>query len=83
MFSSARRRQTRPDPHGNTAFAALPNVTVPGPLNFVHALATVEPVGRPSSVTTPLSEAPAGKEIVAFVPAFTVGAWLVCTTGVI
>jgi len=51
----------------------LANATAPGPLNFVHALVTVDPAGSPSSATTPFSEALAGKVIVAFGPAFTVG----------
>ena len=47
---------------------------MPGPLNFVHALVTVAPVGSPSSVTEPFSEAPAGSVIVCAVPALTTGA---------
>ena len=45
----------------STAAAALPNVTVPGPLTFVHCVVTPTP-GRPSSVTVPASDAVVGRE---------------------
>jgi len=48
--------------------AAGANVTRPGPLTLVHALVTAAPVGRPSSVTDPLSDALAGNVIVAPAP---------------
>ena len=40
---------------------------------MIQAVVTVAPAGKPSSVTRPLSDALAGRVIVAFVPAFTVG----------
>jgi hypothetical protein len=59
----------------------LANVTFPGPLNLLHVLVTVAPVGNPSSVTEPLSDAPVGNVIVAAVPALTVGATFVGAGG--
>ena len=38
----------------------LPNVTVPGPLNFDHVTVSVLPTGRPSSVAVPLRLAEVG-----------------------
>src|SRR5687768_2363437 len=40
--------------------AALPNVTVPGPVILLQAVVIAEPVGRPSSVTVPLRAAVLG-----------------------
>ncbi len=55
--------------------AALPNVTVPGPLTCVQAVVTVAGgVGNPSSVTVPSSVATAGRVIVWSGPALTTGA---------
>ena len=57
--------------------AALPNVTVPGPLTSVQVVVTVAGgFGKPSSVTVPSSVAAAGKVIVWSGPALTTGAWL-------
>ena len=54
--------------------AALPNVTVPGPLTFVQVVVTAPGgFGRPSSVTVPSSVAVAGKVIVWSGPALTTG----------
>ena len=53
---------------------ASPNVTVPGPDTFDHAVVNV-PAGNPSSDAEPDSEAEAGKVTVVSIPAFTTGAW--------
>ena len=42
----------------------LPNVTVPGPLNFDHVTVSVLPAGRPSSVAVPVRLAAAGSVMV-------------------
>ena len=56
---------------------AFANATAPGPLTMVHATET-DPggFGTPSSVTVPVSGAPAGSVIVWFTPASTWGGWL-------
>ena len=53
---------------------ALPKVTVPGPETLVQVLATLPgELGRPSSVTLPVSDAVPGSWIVWSGPAFTTG----------
>src|SRR5436190_864254 len=61
---------------------AFPNVTVPGPLNFVHAVVRVLPVGRPSSLAVPVRLAVAGRVMARSAPALTVGAWFTGGGGV-
>ena len=56
------------------AVAAFVNVTVPGPLTFVHDAVSLFD-GSPSSVTVPASVADAGDVIVWSGPALAVGAW--------
>ncbi len=54
--------------------AASPNVTVPGPLTFVHCVVSGE--GIPSSLAVPASVAVAVGNVSAWSgPAFTTGAW--------
>ena len=58
-----------------SAATELPNVTVPGPLTFVHDAVTAPGGdGRPSSATVPSREAPAGKVTARSGPASTNGA---------
>lgn len=57
--------------------AGLVNATVPGPLALLQVIASVLPLGSPSSLAVPVSDAPPGSVIVWFVPAFTVGGWFV------
>ncbi len=63
---------------------ALPKVTVPGPLIWVHVVVTTPGgLGKPSSVTVPSSAALAGRAIVWSAPALTTGAWFAgCTVTV-
>src|SRR5688572_22715723 len=56
-----------------TAFVGA-KVTVPGPLSFDHATVSVLPVGRPSSVAVPASDAVAGNVMAWSAPASTTGA---------
>jgi len=46
------------------AEAALPNVTVPGPLTLLEAAVTGPPMGNPSSLTEPVRVALDGNEMV-------------------
>ena|SRR5437016_641755 len=46
------------------AVLGFAKVTVPGPLTVLHAIVTVEPDGRPSSLTVPLSVAAFGSVMV-------------------
>ena len=63
--------------------AALPKVTVPGPLTLLHAVVTVAGgFGSPSSDTVPSSAAAAGSVIVSAAPALTVGGRLRATVTV-
>jgi len=50
----------------------LPNVTVPGPLDFDQVVVSV-PDGKPSSLAEPLKAAEAGSVIAWLEPALTVG----------
>ncbi|MFN7916651.1 MAG: hypothetical protein U0Q55_15015 [Vicinamibacterales bacterium] len=59
------------------AWAAFANVTVPGPLICVHAVVTVAPCGRPSSVTVGVNESVAGSTTLRWGARLTFGAWLV------
>jgi hypothetical protein len=52
------------------------NVTLPGPLTFVQALASAAPNGNPSSATVPFNVTTDGSVIVCAVPALTNGARL-------
>ena len=52
------------------------NVTVPGPLTFVHPTVTLAPSGNPSSITVPWSDAIPGSVIAWSLPALTTGALL-------
>src|SRR3989442_6113150 len=52
----------------------LPNVTVPGPLNFDHVVMSVSPTGRLSSVDIPFRTAEAGRVVVRLRPALTTSA---------
>ena len=63
-----------------TALAPFANVTLPGPLNLLQVRITATPVGNPSSVTEPFSDAPAGSVIVEPLPALTVGGRFVGVT---
>src|SRR5690606_15975982 len=55
---------------------AFPNVTVPGPLTFVHVVVIADGgFGRPSSVAVPLRFADAGNAIDWSDPALTTGGW--------
>ena len=64
--------------------AALPNVTVPGPLTRVQVVVTAAGgFGSPSSVTVPSSVATPGKVIVWSGPALTDGAWLAALTVIV
>ena len=57
-----------------TELAALPNVTVPGPLNLLQVCVRVPPDGSASSLlTVPARLAVAGRVIVWSAPALTVG----------
>src|SRR5687768_5828756 len=59
---------------------ALLNVTVPGPDTLLHEICNSLPGGRPSSMARPTSVATAGKRIVWFSPASTIGgAFVGCT----
>src|SRR2546429_3132795 len=64
------------------AFGLL-NATVPGPLTFDQVMVKVPPVGRPSSLTAPLSVALFGKVRVKSGPAFTTGGWLAAFTTIV
>jgi hypothetical protein len=59
------------------AWAAFPNVTVPGPLTTLHAVVTAAGgFGSPSSAALPASDAGPGTTTDWSAPAFTLGAWL-------
>src|SRR5687768_14780423 len=77
--SSAMRRRTyvpgAPNVAVETAAFAGAKSTVPGPLSFDHRIARVLPGGSPSSLTVPVSDAPAGRVTATSGPAFTSGAW--------
>ena len=61
----------------------LANVTVPGPLTFVHVKVNAPGgFGSPSSVAEPLKLAPLGRVIVWSGPAFATGRLLTVTTTV-
>src|SRR2546426_11205974 len=74
--SVAVSRRTYVPPAENDAVVfvtlALPNVTVPGPLNFDHVVVSV-PLGNPSSLAAPCNIAMAGSVMVWSVPALAVG----------
>src|SRR5262245_21354267 len=63
------------------AAAALPHVTLPGPLTLLHVVVTALPAGRPSSLTVPAMDALAGRVTAVSAPALTLGARFVGGTG--
>ena len=67
-LSLAERRKVYTPADENAAVelraAALPNVTVPGPLTVLQDLVSVLPVGQPSSVAEPARVTEAGNVMV-------------------
>src|SRR5687767_10033757 len=58
-------------------------LTVPGPLTFPHDTASVEPIGRPSSIAVPFKAAVAGSVISRSGPALASGGRLPDTTVIV
>src|SRR5205809_5707976 len=58
------------------AVLGLLKLTVPGPLTLDQRIVSVLPIGKPSSVTVPLSVALEGSVTARSGPAFTTGGWL-------
>ena len=54
--------------------AALPNVAVPGPLTLLHAVASPEPDGSPSSLAVPARTAAVPVVAAGAIPGLTCGA---------